>query len=749
MRTTFFARSKVGLAALLAGLLLLLAVQPALADGMIIPQPPADPRLPRPPQLTVRYHRVNVTINGPLAVTHIDQVFVNESRQTIEGVYVFPMPADAAVSNFAMTVDGKRMEGELLTREQARRIYEDIVRQQRDPALLEYVGRGAFRASIFPIPPNAERRIEIEYSQVLTAEAGLVRYRYPLNTERFSARALSQVSINVEIRADAPLNAIYSPSHDVSVARDGQYRARIGYEAANVLPDRDFELYFSTTADPVGISVLSYKQAGEDGFFLLLASPATPAQQPAVIARDIIFVLDTSGSMQGDKFRQAQEAVKFVLDHLNTEDRFNIVDFSTDVRTYAERMAPAAQAADGRRYVSERRASGGTDINRAMLQALALLQDASRPQVIIFLTDGLPTGGVTDVNQIIANVAKAAGSKGRIFTFGVGYDVNTILLDSIAQDQRGASAYIQPNENIEAKVSDFYAKISAPVLANPQLDFGGLRVTDVYPAPLPDLFLGSQLVLVGRYRQGGAGALTLRGDVNGRQESYVYRNVAFATAGGDVFIARLWATRKIGYLLNQIRLNGANKELIDELVDLSIRYGIVTPYTSYLVQEDGALTSAGREQIALREQKALAAPAAPSGAGAVQRSMDSAGMGSANVAATPQAEQVKVVGDRAFVLRAGVWTDTRFEPDRMSATKVQFGSSAHFDLLTRYPEAGPYLALGDQVIVLLGGQAYQIGPQGATEAAAPAVSPTPPAAATPPAGAWYDPAWRWLMGLFR
>lgn len=749
-------------------LLMAIGAQPAFADGIIIPDPPPGMPVTEVQNLTIRYHRVNVTIDGPIATTHVDQVFVNEASYTIEGTYIFPLPADAAISEFAMTVDGKRMVGELLERDEARRIYEDIVRRRRDPALLEYVGRGAFQASIFPIPAGGERRIEIEYTQVLEAEAGLIHYSYPLDTERFSARPIEEVSVSVEIRSKEPLRAIYSPSHDVVVSREGEFRAHVGYEESNTLPDRDFELYFSTSAEPFGLNVLSYKPAGEDGFFLLLASPQmVQAERQEVIARDIIFVLDTSGSMQGDKIEQAKGAVIYVLDHLNPDDRFNIIDFSTGVRSYATRLVPAERRADAKRYVEERIARGGTDINRALLEALSYTGDSDRPQVIIFLTDGLATEGVKDAEKIIANVDAAAGPKVRIFTFGVGYDVNTILLDTIAQSHRGASAYILPGENIEEKVSAFYAKISAPVLSDPQLDFGMIHVEDTYPYPLPDFFMGSQLVMVGRYRSGGETTITLRGEFNGRLQEYTYRHISFTQAGGNAFIARLWAIRKVGYLLTQIRVHGEDKELIDELVELSIRYGVITPYTSFLVEEDEALTSSGREKIVQRELKAATAEPMPAfGAKAVEKSMIAQGLGGADVAAPPQpVQEIRHVEDKVFVNRDGVWVDTLYDAEKMTAKPIAFGSPAYFDLLSRYPGCGRYLAVGRDVIVVLDGKAYRVSQEGATEPEpAPIATATPKPATTATAASgpattpsvisptptpvpWYESFWYWLQGL--
>ena len=698
------------------------------ADGIIIPKPPPHVPITEVPNLTIKYHRVRVTIENQVATTHVDQVFVNEARYEVEGTYIFPLPEEAAISEFSMWVDGEKLEGQLLDKDQARRIYEDIVRRRKDPALLEYVGRNAFQAQIFPIPPNGERRVELEYSQVLSMEGGLVKYVYPLDTERFSARPLEEVAISVEVHSHEPIKAIYSSSHQVAVDRRGEYNATVGYEEYDVLPDRDFELYYTISAEDFGLNLLSYREPSEneDGFFLMLVAPKVEVNEREVVAQDVILVLDTSGSMRGEKLAQAKGALEFVLDNLNDEDRFNVIAFSTGVRQYAARLQPTEERNEALYFVRELEAVGGTDINRALLEAVAQAE-GERPTLIIFLTDGLATEGVVDTEQIIANVGREATKAVRVFTFGVGDEVNTVLLDTLAQSHRGASAYVRPGQSIEEEVSAFYAKVSSPLLADLDLDFGGVRVEDTYPYPLPDLFAGTQLVLVGRYRQGGFTTITLEGEVNGRLQRFAYGDLHFRDEGGESFIPRLWATRKIGYLLSQIRLHGESRELVDEIVSLSVRYGIITPYTSFLVEETAnALTEAGREIIVEKEVQVMATPAPAFGAEAVEKSVAQESLRGADTVVAPTAAEVKHVGDKAFVLYDGMWTDTLYEPDQTKTVKVGFGTDGYFDLLAARPEWGKYFALGQHVIVVLEGQAYEVTEGDYEPALTPVARPTEP-----------------------
>ena len=395
----------LGILVLLA--LLLIPAVPAAADGVIIPVPPPDVPIVDVPYLTVKYHRVTVTIEDQVATTHVDQVFVNESRFEVEGTYVFPLPETSTISEFAMWVDGEKLEGKVLERDEARRIYEDIVRRRKDPALLEYIGRNAFQASIYPVPAGGERRVELEYSEVLPVDNGLGEYVYPRSTEKFSPRPLEEVAVNVTIRSREPIKAIYSPSHQVDVVRQGDHEALVGYEETGVTPDRDLVLYYTVSQQDVGVNLLSYRPpAGGDGFFLLLAAPQVEVEEREVVARDVILVLDVSGSMRGAKIEQARDALQFVLENLNDEDRFNVITFSTSTQHFARDLVPASQRGEAQDFVARLEATGSTDINRALLEALDLAGD-DRPAVIIFLTDGLPTVGEVNVDRIIRNVGDA------------------------------------------------------------------------------------------------------------------------------------------------------------------------------------------------------------------------------------------------------------------------------------------------------------------------------------------------------
>ena len=692
---------------------------PAGADGIIICDPgPCPGPIPMTP-LAIRYHHVTVTIQDQVAVTHVDQVFYNPNDFQVEGTYLFPLPGGAAVNNFTLWVDGQPVEGRVLNADEARQTYQAIVQRMRDPALLEYADRGAVQARIFPVPPQGERRVELEYTQALTAENGLVHYVYPLNTEKFSVQPLDNVSLSVDIRSSSvPIRAVYSPTHKVAISRLDDRHVTAGYEENNVTPNTDFGLYYSL-GESEAFHLLTFREVSNpgdrDGFFLLLLAPRPDAATNSV-SKDVLLVIDHSGSMDGEKFQQAQEAAGYILHHLNPNDRFNIIPFSTGIESYALSLRPMEEAEQAITWVDGLSAVGSTDINRALLEAAAM-SDRERPTYLIFLTDGLPTEGEINSQKILDNLAAAAPANLRLFAFGVGYDVDTFLLDSLAQAQHGTSTYVPPGERLDEILSTFYAKISTPVLTNLTLDFGSITAYDIYPSPLPDLFVGSQIVVLGRYRDGGRTSVTLAGEVNNQKQTFNFRNQTFdrQSSANDprASIPRLWATRKVGYLLNQIRLNGTDRETIDQIVKLSIRYGIVTPYTSYLVTEEMPLGAAEQERLANETyQQMQAAPTqAPSGAAAVQKAADQGAMAGAEAAPPPSAEAasvVKILASRTFVLSEGTWTDTAFDPQKMQTVKVTFLSDDYFALSKARPELAAAFALGERVIAISDGTAYEV-----------------------------------------
>ena len=745
-------------------------VTSSLADGLIIINKEFWPDRPRPEvrayaPLEITYHHVNVKIDGQIANTSVDQDFYNPNPQRLEGTYIFPIPKGAQIDKFTMEIGGRQVEAELLPADKARGIYEDIVRRLKDPALLEYAGRDVFKVRVFPIEPNGHKHITLSYSQVLPSDSGLVSYVYPLNTEKFSAKPIQNVSVKVELDSKRPLKTIYSPSHSVEIKRDGANRATIGYEARDVKPDSDFALYFAPEKDEVGVNLLTYKTTGEDGYFLLLASPGMDVKEHQVVAKDVVFVLDTSGSMSGKKIMQAKKALEFCVDNLNDGDRFELMRFSTEVEPLFDKLVDASSAnrTKAEEFIKDLHANGATAIDDALHKALSMRpEDSGRPFVVIFLTDGMPTVGVTDEDQILANVRKNDTGHTRVFCFGIGTDVNTHLLDKLTEQTRGYSTYVLPEEDLEVKVSSFFAKIKEPVLANPTLQFSGdIRATKMYPSSLPDLFKGEQLVLAGRYKGRGNAAVTIEGTVNGATRKFAY-DLNFPDESTDhEFIPRLWATRRVGNLLDEIRLHGENSELRDEVTELARKYGIVTPYTAYLIVEDEdrrgvavnmrsmkkldgdalvrqeaanswhSLNSSvdgsravGGSQYNYSLKTAVAAPAPATTAASApeniyaRRSLGLSDLPS-HAAKAPQdqareklveySQQTRYVNGRNFFQNGSEWLDSEVQKAQSARrTRIQFNSPEYFAFAARNNQALPWLALGRNVQFVLNGEVYEI-----------------------------------------
>jgi len=788
----------LALRALLILIGVLSPVPQSRADGFIIvdeahwwpgprpphPIPPPWPPRPMPPPrpyvfapLEVTYHHVNVKIDGQVASTSVDQEFYNPNPSRLEGTYLFPIPKGAQIDKFTMDIGGKLVEAELLPADKARRIYEDIVRKARDPALLEYADRDVFKVRMFPIEPNSRKRITISYTQVLKADSGLAGYVYPLNTEKFSAKPIKNVSVKVELETKQPLKSIYSPSHSVEIKRHGPNRATIGFEASDTKPDTDFALYFAPEKDELGVNLLTHRIGGEDGYFLLLVSPGLETKGQKIVPKDVAFVLDTSGSMAGKKLEQAKKALQFCVENLNDEDRFEIVRFSTEVEPLFDKLvrATAANRDRANEFIKDLKPIGGTAIEEALQKALALKSEIrnpkseiDRPLVIIFLTDGKPTIGTTDESQIVANVKKQNEGRTRVFCFGIGTDVNAHLLDKITEETRAISQYVLPEEDLEVKVSNFFSKIKEPVLANPALKFtGDVRVTKLYPSPLPDLFRGDQLVLVGRYSGRGDSAVVLEGAVNGATRRFTYEVGFSGDSERHEFIPRLWATRRVGYLLDEIRLHGENAELKDEVTELARKYGIVTPYTAYLIVEDEdrrrvplamqSLPQLYSDQSARREAaynwsafnaakdgeqavagaryglalKSADAPAAASANGTIEASR---ALGAEALAFTRRygiaggrgspppllAEQPKerlaqysqsgqFVAGKNFFQNSTQWVDAAAQKfQHAKKQRIQFNSAEYFAFAAKNSRALPWLALGQNVQFEMDGTLYEI-----------------------------------------
>ena len=735
-----------------------LAAISANAQGVIIPRPCGIPRCPQPPRpipqtlpnaLPVKSITLDTKIENQVATTHVEQIFRNDTAYTLEGTYFFPIPETASIKEFAIWENGKKLVGEVRSREEARRIYDEIVRKQRDPGLLEYAGKDLFQASIFPIPPNSDKKLELTYSEILNADSGTVAYRYPLGTGKNlwrnqnpqtenSTRNLPEqnfgtVSGKIEIVGKEALRNIYSPSHQIETNDNGENKATISFETNS--NNNDFQLFYGISDNDFGLSLITYREPGKDGYFLLTLSPKDNLSESELVDKDIVFVLDTSGSMaDAGKIDKARSALTFGIRNLRDGDRFNVINFAGEEHLMEANLINADKTGRTRgiEFVEALKPNGGTNINDSLKAALRQFDSSDRPKMLVFLTDGLPTVGESDVDKIVENTKNLKVVDLRMFPFGVGYDVNTRLLDKLATSNGGLAEYVEPKEDLEVKVSNFFSKVNSPVLTDMKLDFGNVNTDLTYPRELNVMFKGSQIVLIGRYKNADDiknAALKLTGKTGNKTRQFEYLNLDFPKrADKNDFLPRLWASRRVGWLVEQIRNNGENKELRNEIVDLGTRYGIVTPYTSYLAT-DGSIQNVplnGRRMeadLSIRKRAMPSPKATPSGRDAVKMSRQQNAMQS-NISVKEKkdgkaddedrifvqnTQMNQYVGTKNFVQKNNVWIDSEVDANaKLPEIKVKFASDAYFDLIAKESGLSQYFALGEEVAVVWKGKIYRV-----------------------------------------
>ncbi|HEY5401246.1 MAG TPA: VIT and VWA domain-containing protein [Pyrinomonadaceae bacterium] len=719
----------------------------AQAQGVIVPGPcercPRPPRpFPLPRSLPIASIKIDTKIQLQVATTHVEQVFRNDTDAMMEGTYLFPIPEAASIAEFAIWDGNRRLVGEVRSREEARRIYDEIVRRQRDPGLLEYAGKDLFQASIFPILPHSDKKLEITYTQVVHAESGTVAYRYPLGTGR-QITPIGSVAGRVEVESKDPLRNVYSPTHVIDVKRNNDRRSVVSFETEKGKELQDFQLFYTISKEDFGLTLLTHREAGRDGYFLMMISPKDDWSEQEYSAKDVVFVVDTSGSMAEEgKMEKARSALLYGIRILRPQDRFNVISFAGEEHLMEAGLVAADEQGRqrGEAFVKSLKPVGGTNINQSLLASLRQFKDGDRPKILVFMTDGLPTVDETNVSSIVDNVRKSIKPGIRLFTFGVGYDVNTTLLDKIAAENGGMADYVEPKEDLEVKVSNFFTKVNYPVLTDLNLDFGGVKTDLIYPRGIPDVFRGSQVTLIGRYSNPAALEaikLKLSGKANSALKSYTYDSLRFPLReDANDYLPRLWATRRVGWLMEQIRANGEQKELRDEVVDLGTRYGIVTPYTSYLALE-------GRETslnvLAPRQGQVMDLPMNRRGvvsgglSGAPKAAPPGVGQASETVTVTSGAEAVALskatrdqiqevrvkdddaksamrrIGGKTFYLTNDVWTDSELKADaKLPETTLTFGSEAYFDLIKQKPKLADYFSLGERVVVVFEGRVYRV-----------------------------------------
>ncbi len=783
------------------GMVLLLMASQALAQGVLIvidpphptplprpyywipPRPPVPP--PEPPaSYKIKELALQARIVDQVARVQVSQSFVNTGSRQMEVSFVFPLPYDGAVDQLTFMVDGKEFPAKLLPAAEARSIYEGYVRRNQDPALLEWIGTGMFKTSVFPVPPGAERKVNLRYNQLLRKNRQVTDFLFPLSTAKYTSAPVERVLIEASIESAIAIKSVYSPTHTIDVKRSDDRHATVRFELQNQVPASDFRLFYDVAKGEVGASVLSYRPGtDDDGYFLLLASPQIKADTAERPAKTTIFVVDRSGSMSGKKIEQAKEALKFVLNNLRQGDTFNIIAYDSSVESFRPELQKydeeTRKAALG--FIEGIYAGGSTNIDGALTTALEMIQDASRPSYVIFLTDGLPTAGETNEAKIVDRARQRNKYRTRVVNLGVGYDVNSRLLDRLSRANYGQSEFVRPDEDLEAHVSRLHNRISAPVMTEVKVEVDvekskveqGPTINRVYPREVYDLFEGEQLVLVGRYKLPGNAKVVVQGKVGDEQNKFDFPAELTERSKDESysFVEKLWAMRRIGEIIDELDLKGKNDELIQELVALSTKHGILTPYTSFLADENpppqlagGATFGLERARQALRRldeaegragfaqraekkylQEALIAPQSSGFAMPAAPAMDAAGYGGGmgGLAGRPAAaasapagmggpavryrdvesdhevtvQSVQIVGNETLYKRGNQWfaasaKDVDLERDAAKVKTVERFSDEYFKLVAANTAAENTVLsrqqAGEELVIKLRGQLYRI-----------------------------------------
>ena len=711
--------------------------------NVIIPQSrvvcyPCPRPIPQPVQISSV--SVNVNIQQQIATTTMEISLRNNAPRPQEAQMLVPVPDAATIRSFGFDGVSKEPNAKILPKAEAEAIYRSIVNKMRDPALLEFAGYNLVRSSVFPIPANATQKVTLVYENLLPADGERIDYVLP-RSESFSSQSIPWL-ISVEIDAKQPISTVYSPTHQISTTRIGKDRARISLGDNTRLEPGSFRLSYLTEKNGLTATLLAYPDASiGGGYFLLLAGvPAMRPEKSISLKREVTLVIDRSGSMEGEKIQQVRAAALQVVNGLEDGESFNIIDYSDSVASFAEKavVKNSQSTEDARAYIRRINAAGGTNIRDAIVEALRPQPTAKTLPLVLFLTDGLPTVGERSETGIREAVKQANKFNRRIFSFGVGFDVNAPLLNAMANESRGASTFVLPKEDVESKVSQVFRRLSGPVLSDPKLAMLDAKgevttraVKDLLPNELNDLFEGDQLVLLGLYQGEAPLRVKINGNYLGTPRSFEFKfNVDTATTR-NAYVPRLWANRKIAYLIDQIRQMGADrtmrpaadprfKELVDEIVRLSTKFGILTEYTAFLATEEQMARGInGRNMEALQSINDNAVNVR-SGIGGVSQSVNIAeakkqtSVNRSNLYYDQQMKRVEItsvqqIADRTFFRRNNQWVDAQL----MSSDKaikadmeIEFGSAAFDKFVAQLVKEGRQgiLALGSDTLLLLDGR---------------------------------------------
>lgn len=563
----------------------------------------------------LKHTDVKAEISGFISRVVVTQHFENPFKERIEAVYTFPLPQNAAVDDMTMIVGERTVRGKILPREEAQKVYETAKSEGQVASLLDQERPNIFTQSVANILPGEQVKITISYVETLSYVNGAYEFVFPMVVgPRYIPRAATQVpdasritpqppppgvrsghDISLEVALDAGLiiDNIDSKTHPTDIQRPDAHSARLRLKDEETIPNKDFILRYDVAGQAIQDALLTHR-SDKGGFFTLILQPPERVTAQDVTPKEIVFVLDTSGSMSGFPIEKAKEAMKLALDGLYPSDTFNLITFAGDTRILFPAPVPATPAnlAKAQDFLSASSGYGGTEMMTAIRAALDPSDDASHVRIVCFMTDGY----VGNDMEIISEVQKHPNA--RVFSFGIGSAVNRFLLDKMAEAGRGEVEYVGLKDDGSAAARRFHERVRSPLLTDIAIEWNGLPVADVYPQRIPDLFSAKPLVIKGRYTAAGRGSIRLKGKMAGVD---FVRDIPVdfpeTMATHDV-LAPLWARARIDDLMSQ-DFNGAQAgtmkpELMKTITQLGIEYRLMTQFTSFVAVEERIVTERGK-----------------------------------------------------------------------------------------------------------------------------------------------------------
>jgi Ca-activated chloride channel homolog len=620
---------------------------------------------------------VDVDIKDRIAVTRADQVFTNLSDRQLEGIYEFELPPGAIITDLVLWIGEKRVQGLIMEKEEARQVYDDIVGRNIDPALVEQVSEERFRLSIFPFPAKGSRRVELEYTQILEARGGATVYRFPLAAETEQPILMERFLLRARVKGQHPfalaVDDVFAQATDIQ--RQDDTSADVFFADEQVTAERDFELTLRDTDDEHLPTLLSFSPTDDDGmgYYALWLPPLSELSESDPLPRSITFIVDISSSMRGSKLDAVKGALSGAIEDLHSGDLFNVVVFANRAMALApEPMEATAQTKESAMaFLRQQGALGATNFEAALQAGLGQTFPDDRLNHVIFLTDGHPTVGEEDLVALDGMVEQLAGGAIRLFTIGVGDDVNRGFLRTLADDNRGTSRMLSEAGGIESELRTLFDEFTRPIFLPTDLVFHGAQVYDIYPQGMDLLASGQELFQVGRYGGGGDFTLKLSGRVQDRALALDYP-LRFVEKGETELplLPRLWAHQKVQALEAEITRFGPQEEVLDDILDLGLTYRLVTRRTSLFAPD---------ESVEINPQ-----PRDGSGAAtAIEESLITATW----------------LG-REFRLQDGVWMDLEYQP---GMTLEEYDPTADHPAVL-----ADFAHLDQEMIVAIHGVAYKV-----------------------------------------